>query len=90
MKLPDLKITLPVIFVLWCVAGVMTHGPVMLAYPAMWGVVGVAFYGLRLLLRSPEPPPHVAEPKKTADEKRPSPTPTDDASHVEQETSAAI
>jgi hypothetical protein len=44
--LPDIKITLPIIFVLWCVAAVMLNGPTMLAYPAMWLVVGIGFWAL--------------------------------------------
>lgn len=56
MKLPSLKVSLPLIFLCWCVAGVMTHGWVILAYPAMWAVVGAFFFGLHLLLRAPAAP----------------------------------
>ncbi len=55
MKLPSLKVSLPLIFLCWCVAGVQTHGTVILAYPAMWAVVGVFFYGLHLVTRSSKP-----------------------------------
>ena len=44
--LPDIRITLPIIFVVWCVAAVWLNGPVMLAYPAMWLVVGAVFWGV--------------------------------------------
>lgn len=50
--LPDIKISLPIIFVAWCVAAVMLNGPVMLAYPAMWLVVGVAFWALDRAFRA--------------------------------------
>ncbi len=42
MKLPSLKISLPFIFLCWCIAGVQSHGLVILAYPAMWAVVGAS------------------------------------------------
>lgn len=54
MKLPSLKFSLPFIFVCWCIAGAMTHGSVILAYPAMWAVVGAFFYGLHIMIKSPE------------------------------------
>ncbi|TWT97059.1 hypothetical protein Pla108_28360 [Botrimarina colliarenosi] len=42
--LPDIKISLPVLFVLWCAGGYWAmNGPVMLAYPAMWLGVAVLF-----------------------------------------------
>jgi len=53
MKLPSLKFSLPFIFACWCVAAVMTHGTVMLAYPAMWAVVGMLFYGLHVMIGTP-------------------------------------
>ncbi|MEM8946843.1 MAG: hypothetical protein AAGD11_16840 [Planctomycetota bacterium] len=53
MKLPSLKFSLPFIFLCWCVAGVLTHGSIILAYPAMWAVVGLLFYGLHLVTKSP-------------------------------------
>lgn len=46
MKLPELPITLAIIAILWVVAGVWAHGWVMLAYPLMWAVVGLFFFGL--------------------------------------------
>lgn len=52
MKLPPIQFSLPVIFLIWCVAGVYTHGPVMLAYPAIWGTVGLLFLGLNFWLKS--------------------------------------
>jgi|GEM_PF-6244688 len=52
MKLPSLKFSLPFIFLCWCVAAVQTHGLVMLAYPAMWAVVGLFFFGLHVLTRT--------------------------------------
>ena len=52
MKLPSLKVSLPFIFLCWCVAGVQTFGTVILAYPAMWAVVAIAFYGLHLMTRT--------------------------------------
>lgn len=53
MKLPSLKISLPFIFLCWCIAGIQTHGSVLLAYPAMWAVVGLFFFGLHVLTRAP-------------------------------------
>ncbi len=45
--IPDLKISLPIIFIGWCVAAVFAfHSWVMLAYPAMWGAIGLLFFGL--------------------------------------------
>jgi hypothetical protein len=54
---PDLRISLPVIFVVWCAAAWLAFdGPVMLAYPAMWVLVGAAFWGWdRVLKRSRNP-----------------------------------
>jgi hypothetical protein len=46
--LPDIKVTLPVIFVVWCVGVVLAFdGWVLLAYPAMWGCVGLLFFMLQ-------------------------------------------
>ena len=44
--LPDIKISLPILFVLWCGFGywAMGQNPVMLAYPAMWGAVVLLFF----------------------------------------------
>ncbi len=53
MKLPSLKFSLPFIFVCWCIAGSLTHGTVILAYPAMWAVVGLFFYGLHVMIKAP-------------------------------------
>lgn len=53
MQLPSLKFSLPFIFVCWCIAGSMTHGAVILAYPAMWAVVGLFFYGLHVMTKAP-------------------------------------
>jgi len=53
MKLPSLKVSLPFIFLCWCIAGVQTHGAVILAYPAMWAGVGALLYGLHLATRTP-------------------------------------
>ena len=45
--LPDIKISLPLIFVLWCIAAVYAFKSwVMLAYPAMWATIGVLFFVL--------------------------------------------
>ena len=45
--LPDIKISLPVIFILWCIAAVYAFESwVMLAYPAMWATIGVLFFVL--------------------------------------------
>ncbi len=56
--LPDIKISLPVIIGLWCVAAWLAFdGPVMLAYPAMWLVVGVGFWVLDRVVRSSRPDP---------------------------------
>ena len=56
MKLPSLKVALPLIFLVWCIVGVLVHGWVMLAYPAMWAGVGLFFWVLHLLLRAPAAP----------------------------------
>lgn len=53
MKLPSLKFSLPFIFACWCIAGSLTHGSVILAYPAMWAVVGLFFYGLHVMTKAP-------------------------------------
>ena len=60
MKMPSLKISLPFIFLCWCLAGVQSHGVVILAYPAMWAVVGLFFLGLHLLTRGPASTPLIA------------------------------
>jgi len=62
MKLPSLKFSLPFIFLCWCLVGVKVHGAVILAYPAMWAVVGLFFYGLHVVLRASSG----AEPAKPA------------------------
>lgn len=42
--LPDIKIALPLLFVLWCVGSVWAiQSAVLLIYPAMWAAVSVAF-----------------------------------------------
>ncbi|QDT00186.1 hypothetical protein [Adhaeretor mobilis] len=51
MQLPSLKVSIPVIFIAWCVAGVMLRGPVMLAYPAMWLGVAALFGVLHVMLK---------------------------------------
>ncbi len=56
MKLPSLKVAIPAIFLLWCLAGVAAKGWVMLVYPAMWAAVAGAFYMLHLLLRTQPAP----------------------------------
>lgn len=56
MKLPSLKIAIPVIFLIWCIVGVKVHGTVMLAYPAMWAGVGLFFVALHFMLRAPAAP----------------------------------
>ena len=54
--MPDIKISLPIVFALWCVAAwIAFGGPVMLAYPAMWLIVGLAFWGLDRAFRSSRP-----------------------------------
>lgn len=50
MKLPSLKVTLPLLFLLWCIVGVWIHGLVILAYPMMWLVVGLVFLGMHYYL----------------------------------------
>ena len=44
--LPDIRISLPIIFGVWCIAAVWLNGPVMLAYPAMWLAVGIVFFAV--------------------------------------------
>ncbi|MEQ8848118.1 hypothetical protein [Botrimarina sp.] len=42
--LPDIKIALPILFVLWCAGSLWAmQSPVMLIYPAMWVAVGLLF-----------------------------------------------
>lgn len=42
--LPDIKISLPILFLIWCGAAyALMGGPVMLAYPAMWAGVALLF-----------------------------------------------
>lgn len=54
--LPDIKISLPIIFLVWCVAAwVAFDGPVMLAYPAMWLAVGLAFWAIDRAYRASRP-----------------------------------
>lgn len=54
--LPSIKISLPILFVLWCVVGFWKmEGPVMLAYPAMWLGVAALFYVTTKLLGSVDP-----------------------------------
>ena len=56
MFLPSLRIAIPTIFLIWCIVGVYIHGPVMLAYPAMWLAVGILFLCLSPLLKSRSAP----------------------------------
>ena len=54
--LPDIKVSLPIIFLAWCAAAWFAFdGPVMLSYPAMWLVVGLAFWGLDRAYRGSRP-----------------------------------
>ncbi len=52
--MPPINISLPIIFVVWCVVVCVTPalGPVMLAYPAIWALVGAAFFALDRALRA--------------------------------------
>jgi hypothetical protein len=61
MKLPSLKVSLPLIFLCWCLVGVQVHGTVLLAYPAMWAGVGLFFWGLHLLLKPPRSATPIAD-----------------------------
>ena len=51
MKLPSLKVSIPLLFIVWCAAGYKTFGGVIFAYPVMWAVVGAFFYGLHVVTR---------------------------------------
>lgn len=43
--MPDIKVSLPILFVLWCGLGYWAmQGPVMLAYPVMWLGVAILFF----------------------------------------------
>jgi len=67
--LPSIKISLPVIFVLWCVGGVWAMGPKILAYPALWAAVAAVFLLVDFLLGKPTPieaPAASAPPNDTA------------------------
>ncbi len=58
MKLPGIHISLPVIFVLWCVGAYLAGMTPLLLYPAMWAAVGVVFLGLGAVLKGrPVAPP---------------------------------
>jgi len=52
MHLPSIRIAIPTIFVLWCLAGFVAFGPVILFYPAMWAAVALFFLLVHYLLRS--------------------------------------
>ncbi len=49
--LPDIKVSLPILFVLWCGFGywAMSQNLVMLAYPAMWAAVVLLFFAVTKL-----------------------------------------
>lgn len=76
--LPDIKVSLPIIFGLWCVAAWLAFGgPVMLAYPAMWLVIGAAFWALDRAVRGSRSAPSSAsaaaypeEPEEQVGKKR--------------------
>ncbi|TWT87323.1 hypothetical protein Mal64_28610 [Pseudobythopirellula maris] len=51
--LPSIKVTLPIIMVLWCVGGVMALGPEILAYPVLWAAVAGLFLLVDMLLGGP-------------------------------------
>ena len=73
--LPDIKLSLPIIFVVWCAAAWLAFdGPVMLAYPAMWLVVGLAFWAMDRAYRASRPasasPGAVEKSGKKVDTKR--------------------
>jgi hypothetical protein len=54
--LPDIKITLPFIFILWCVGVYFAFDSwVLLAYPAMWAAVGVLFFVMQTVAGKAEP-----------------------------------
>lgn len=50
--LPSIKISIPIIFFVWCVLGVLVHGVVLLAYPAMWLAVAILFLVINTVLGS--------------------------------------
>jgi len=63
--LPDIKISLPVLFLLWCVsAWIAFDGYVMLIYPAIWAVVGAMFFAVDRALTAQRPA--VADPASSA------------------------
>lgn len=54
--LPDIRVSLPIILGLWCISAWFAfEGPVMFAYPAMWLVVGILFWGLDRAFRGSRP-----------------------------------
>lgn len=48
MILPSIKITLPLLFVLWLVGAYLADMTALWAYPAMWAAVGAVFFALHL------------------------------------------
>lgn len=54
MSLPSIKVTLPLLFVLWCVGACLAGMWPLLAYPVMWAAVGGLLYGLHVATGSKE------------------------------------
>ena len=46
MKIPALSTTLSLLCAAWCIVGVLTHGWVLLVYPAAWLFVGLCFLAI--------------------------------------------
>lgn len=44
--LPSIKVTLPLLMILWAIGAVLAGMWPLLLYPVMWGAVGLLFLGL--------------------------------------------
>lgn len=51
MNLPSIKITLPLLFALWCAGAYLAGMTPLLVYPALWAGVGLLFAGLHVMLK---------------------------------------
>ena len=52
MRIPSLKIILPLIALAWCVAGVMVHGAIIIFYPLVWMTVLSGFLMLNAIFHT--------------------------------------
>lgn len=64
MKLPGIHISIPFIFILWCVGAYLAGMTPLLLYPAMWAGVGLVFVILGVFLKAR--PVEATKPSKGA------------------------